>query len=188
MKPISHHLDAGLQNTARAITTQVLKIRDGLPAAANNRSPVPTDPYALYIHREMIAGRSVCVAHLLSILFAGVDDGASFADVMAPLRMIEHAVELRAVSQSEKRERQGQVIPLWTRAARKRGPFDVAAIKVGCALADGVVTPDEVPAIADAVEKGRDALEATEEYVGALETTLAIHTAQTPARRLEIAR
>lgn len=188
MRPISQHLDAGLVNAARAITKDFTKLRANLPDAGNNRSPYPTDPYARYVHKEMIAGRSVAVLHLLTTLSSACDDGVSFADAMAPLRALERVIEARYLSREAKAQRQSQVIPLYTRCTRKRGPFDVANIRVGCVLADGQVTPDELPVLAEAVEKGREVLEATQDYVGALESTLAIHAGDAPARRLEMMR
>lgn len=116
----------------QTLTETLLKARESLPLAENNKHVTLSDPYAAKVCKEMASGRSQEFKRIWAVCQGMLADGVSLPLVTAALRQMLTMLEVESVTlNAMRRETTPRVLPiLLRRETRRQGDLDIAQLRV----------------------------------------------------------
>lgn len=165
------------------MTATLLRAREALPLAENNKHQPLSDRYARSVVKDMSEGRSQEFKRIYAVCQCMLADGISLPLVTAALRQMLTMLEVESVALvAERRTTTPRLLPILLRSeTRKQGLLDVAQLRV-------LETPDCPNTLSAALFAGEIYLAAYEAWAKALVALL--HTVQhgAPASPVRIVR
>lgn len=158
------------QAVGDTLTATLLKAREALPLAPNNKHVPLSDAYAQGVVEEMSKKRSQEFKRIYAVCQCMLADGISLPLVTAALRQMLTMLEVESVALVAERRSTPSVLPILLRnETRKQGTLDVAQLRV-------LETPDCPNTLSAALFAGEHYLVAYDQWAKALVALL--HTVQ----------